>query len=66
MVEPGTTANIPKHVLVARTFSPVFLEKYAVVQVMNISQTAVIKYGDANLGEFTSLTEPLLVESPQQ
>ena len=53
MVEPGTATNIPKHVLVARSFSPVFNDNHAVIQVMNISRTAVTIYSNAKLGEFT-------------
>lgn len=67
LVEPGTDANIPQHVLVARTFNPVFNGNHAVVQIMNISPTAVTIYGGAKLGEFIPVTELLLVEeSPQQ
>ena len=66
LVEPSTAANAPKHILVARTFSPVFRDNHAVVQVINISPTAVTIYGGAKLGEFTPLTDLLLVESPQQ
>ena len=51
LVEPGTNGNICKHFLVARTFSPVFQDNHVVVQVMNISPTAIIIYGGARLGE---------------
>ena len=64
--EPDTTANIPKHVFVARTFSPVFNSTHAIVQVMNINSTAVTLYGGTKLGEFTPLEELLLVKTPQQ
>ena len=66
LVEPVTTGNIPKHILVARTFSPVFNDNHGVVQIMNISPTAITIYSATKLGEFTPLTELLLVESLQQ
>ena len=66
LVEPVTTANIPKHVLVARTFSPVCNDNHAVVQIMKISPTAATIYSGINLEEFTPLTELQLVESLQQ
>ena len=66
LVEPDATANIPKHVFVARTFSPVFNSTHAIVQVMNINPTAVTLYGGTKLGEFTPLEELLLVETPCQ
>ena len=62
-MEPSTAANVPKYVL---TFSLVFHDDHAVVQIINFSQTAVTIYGGAKLGEFTPLIELLLVESPQQ
>ena len=61
LVEPGTDANIPQRVLVARTFSPVFNDNHVVVQIMNISPAAVTICGGAKLGEFMPLTELLLV-----
>ena len=48
LVEPDATANIPKHVFVARAFSPVFNSTHAIVQVMNINPTAVTLYGRWN------------------
>ena len=63
LVEPSTATNIPKY---ARTFSPVFCDNHTVVQVMNISPTAVTIYGGAKFKEFTPLTELLLLQSPQQ
>ena len=62
LMEPVSTANTPKHVLIARTFSPVFNDNHAVVQTMNISPTATTIYSGTTLGEFTPLTELLLVE----
>ena len=66
LVEPSTTTNIPKYVLVGRTFSPVFCDNHTIVQVMNISPTAVTIYGGAKFREFTPLSELLLLQSPQQ
>ena len=64
LVEPDATANVPKRVFVARTFSPVFNSNHAIIQVMNINPTAVTLYGDTKLGEFMPLKELLLVETP--
>ena len=62
LVESDTPANMPKHVLVVRTFSTVLNDNHAVVQVMNIIvQTAITIYGGAKLGKFTPLMKLLLV-----
>ena len=66
LVEPAIVANTPKHVLFARTCSPVFNNNHAVVQVMNISPTTVTIYRGTKLGEFIPLMELQLVESQQQ
>ena len=65
LIEPQTTAKAPKHILLARTFSPVSNGYLAVIQVMNISPTAVTIYQGTKLGQFTPLTELLLIDSPQ-
>ena len=44
LIEPHTAAKIPKHVVMARTCSPVSNGHLAVIQVMNISPTPLTRY----------------------
>lgn len=56
----------PKHVLIARTLSPIFNGNHSVVQVTNDSLTAATIHQGTKLGGFTPKTEVVLVESQQQ
>ena len=52
-------------ILVARTFSAVNSDHQAIIQVMNINPTPVTIYQSTTLGQFTPLSELLLVDSQQ-
>ena len=55
----------PSHISIARTFSSVSSDSLAVIQVINTSPTPVTIYQGTTLGQFTPLSELLLVESQQ-
>ena len=63
LIEPHTTAKVPKHVVMARTFSPVSNGHLAVIQVMNVSPTPLTIHQGTKLGEYTPLAELLLIDS---
>ena len=63
LIEPLSTAKVPQHVLMGRTFSPVHNGNLAVMQVMNISPTPLTIHQGTKLGEYTPLAELLLVDS---
>ena len=64
LIEPHTAAKIPKHVVMARTCSPVCNGHLAVNQVMHISPTPLTIYQGTKLGEYTPLAELLLIDTP--
>ena len=64
LIEPHTAAKIPKHVVMARTCSPVCNGHLAVNQVMHISLTPLTIYQGTKLGEYTPLAELLLIDTP--
>ena len=64
LIEPLDVEKSPQ-ILVARTFSAVNSDNHAVIQVMNINPTPVTIYQSTTLGQFTPLSELLLVDSQQ-
>ena len=64
LIKPHTAAKVPKHVVMARTFSPVSNGHLAVIQVMNISPTPLTIHQGTKLGEYTPLAELLLIDTP--
>ena len=65
LIEPQCPDSSPSHISIARTFSSVNNNSLAIIQVMNISPTPVTIYQGTTLGQFTPLSELLLVESQQ-
>lgn len=65
LIEPMDAEKLPSQILIARTFSTVNSDNRAVVQVMNINPTPVTIYQCTTLGQFTPLSELLLVDSQQ-
>jgi len=63
LVEPQCTNKSLAHILIARTFSSVNKDNCAVIQVVNTSPSPVTIYQSTTLGQFTPLSELLLVES---
>lgn len=63
LIEPLSTAKVPQHVLMGRTFSPVYTGNLALIQVMNISPTPLTIHQGTKLGEYTSLADLLLIDS---
>ena len=63
LIEPQGPDKSPSHISVARTFSSVNSDSHAIIQVMNTNPTPVTIYQGTILGEFTLLSELLLVES---
>ena len=66
LIEPHGPDRSPSHISIARTFSSVSNDSLAVIQVMNTSPTPVTIYQSTTLGQFTPLSELLLVESQQR
>ena len=63
LVEPQCANKSLAHLLIARTFSSVNSDNCAVIQVVNTSPSPVTIYRGTTLGQFTPLSELLLVES---
>ena len=63
LIEPHGPDKSPLHISVARMFSSVNSDSHAIIQVMNTNPTPVTIYQGTTLGEFTPLSELLLVES---
>ena len=65
LIEPQDPDRSPSHILIARTFSSVSSDNLAIIQIMNTSPTPVTIYQGMTLGQFTPVSELLLVESQQ-
>ena len=65
LIEPQCPDKSPSNISVARTFSSITSDSLAIIQVMNTSPTPVTIYRGTTLGQFTPLSELLLVESQQ-
>ena len=63
LIEPFSTAKVPQHVLMGKTFSPVHNGNLALIQVMNISPTPLTIHQGTTLGEYTPLAVLLLIDS---
>ena len=65
LIEPQDPDRSPSHTLIARTFSSVSSDSLAIIQIMNTSPTPVTIYQGTTLGQFTPVSELLLVELQQ-
>ena len=65
LIEPQDPDRSPLHILIARTFISVSSDSFAIIQIMNTSPTPLTIYQGTTLGQFTLVSELLLVESQQ-
>ena len=66
LIEPTDNTKLPQHLMTARTLSPVLSNRRALLQVMNISPTAVTIYKGTKLGTITPLSELCMVDATEQ
>ena len=65
LIEPTDNTKLPQHLMVGRTISPVLSDRHmhALLQVMNISPTAVTIYKGTKVGTITPLSELCMVDA---
>ena len=66
LIEPTDNTKLPQHLMVARTRSPILSDRCALLQVMNISPTAITIYKGTKVGTITPLSELCMVDATKQ
>lgn len=66
LIEPSNTVKLPQHVIAARTISSIVCGNRALIEVINISPTAVTIYKNTKVGTITPLSELLMVDTNKQ
>ena len=66
LIELTVNTKLPQHLMAARTLSPVLSDWRALLQVMNISPTAVTIYEENKVGTIKLLSELFMVDANEQ